>query len=694
MFTKGKWIWQKNRQSPDTYVDFVKSFSCGKKTTLRISSDSDYTVYVNGDLAAFGQYATYPESKTYDEIDISGYTVPGMNILSVTVWYVGAPFFTYKPGCAGLIYEIESDGEITAYSDTDTYCRLSDRYINGMCSAISGQLGFTYHCNMSGFDVSAADTDRPDGFEPSVITDGPTHDLSERPVKKLVLKDRADSKPVMQGVFTYPEERVNIQTDMQHASLSFRFPAEMGHDSITFPHNYEADSGDGIFVIVDLGSETSGFLDFDITVPEDTDMEVGYGEHLKDGRCRTSIRNFTADFKLRSGRNVFLNTFRRFGCRYLQFFIHSKNVRIDYAGLRPTEYPVTPKKPGLEGLLRNTIYEVCENTLIQCMHEHYEDCPWREQSLYTMDSRNQMLCGYYAFNEFEFPRACLKLISHGLREDGILSLCYPAGSDYPIPSFSLMYFIQVREYTDHSKDLSLAKEVYPVMKRLMQTFLDKIDERGLCPNFQNSSVGPIWNFYEWSDTMHGGESNEKKCYEAPLNADLSLALRNFSEVCRYLGKQDEADMYDEKADGINKAVAETFYNKETKLFRSFDDRHFDTYSVLTNSLCLLCGAADGLDTSRILDILSHNGGKYEGIRIVPNTLSMNSFRFDARLSVDKKKYRDVILDEIDRVYFYMLREGATSFWETIKGDCDFGYAGSLCHGWSALPIYYYEILNG
>ena len=41
-----------------------------------------------------------------------------------------------------------------------------------------------------------------------------------------------------------------------------------------------------------------------------------------------------------------------------------------------------------------------------------------------MDSRNQMLCGYYAFGEFEFPRACLKLIASDNRPDGLLNIVY------------------------------------------------------------------------------------------------------------------------------------------------------------------------------------------------------------------------------------------------------------------------------
>jgi hypothetical protein len=38
----------------------------------------------------------------------------------------------------------------------------------------------------------------------------------------------------------------------------------------------------------------------------------------------------------------------------------------------------------------------------------------------------------------------------------------------------------------------------------------------------------------------------------------------------------------------------------------------------------------------------------------------------------------------------MLRENATTFWETIEGARDFANAGSLCHGWSAIPIAIYH----
>ena len=41
----------------------------------------------------------------------------------------------------------------------------------------------------------------------------------------------------------------------------------------------------------------------------------------------------------------------------------------------------------------------------------------------------------------------------------------------------------------------------------------------------------------------------------------------------------------------------------------------------------------------------------------------------------------------------MLKAGSTTVWETELGEEDFSGAGSLCHGWSAMPIYYYHTLQ-
>ncbi len=49
-----------------------------------------------------------------------------------------------------------------------------------------------------------------------------------------------------------------------------------------------------------------------------------------------------------------------------------------------------------------------------------------------------------------------------------------------------------------------------------------------------------------------------------------------------------------------------------------------------------------------------------------------------------------VFADIAEKWGYMLYHEATTFWETIEGSKDFGNAGSLCHGWSAIPIYFYH----
>lgn len=100
---------------------------------------------------------------------------------------------------------------------------------------------------------------------------------------------------------------------------------------------------------------------------------------------------------------------------------------------------------------------------------------------------------------------------------------------------------------------------------------------------------------------------------------------------------------------------------------------------------MLCGAA-GDASKNIAKILAGEND------LTKTSLSMCCFKYDALLSVDREMYAPYVLADIDRKYKRMLDLGATSFWETEQGERDFNNAGSLCHGWSAMPVYYYNIL--
>ena len=285
-----------------------------------------------------------------------------------------------------------------------------------------------------------------------------------------------------------------------------------------------------------------------------------------------------------------------------------------------------------------------------------------------------MLFGYYAFKEREYQRSNLVLISKGLRADGFMSLCFPTGreQDIPIPTFSLAYVMQVCEYVEYTGDTSILDQVGEVLKTLVQSFESRIADNGLIPVFPY----PYWNFYEWTEgNDRENEINRPKDapyildYDLTLNAFFVYAMDIYNRVCGQAVNTKK----------VKDAIKNNFFVKEKGLYKnSVNDNRI---SQLGNAFCALIGLGDS-------DLLQKIAG-CDGM--VKASLSMKYFVYQALLT-DKAKYKKYVIDDLVQAYSRMLDKGATSFWETELGCEDFGGAGSLCHGWSALPVYYFNIL--
>lgn len=219
----------------------------------------------------------------------------------------------------------------------------------------------------------------------------------------------------------------------------------------------------------------------------------------------------------------------------------------------------------------------------------------------------------------------------------------------------------------------------PKLRSVLNVFLNKM-ENGLIRNFTQKCH---WNFYEWSDdlTGRGLKAESKKGFDCALNCLLSMALTCMSDICEMLGVDSD---YGDKAKLLNSRIFEEFTIRLIGCLSTWLGEK--NYSELVNSWAVLCGAAKGKVAEDICEILAADSN------ITKITLSMACFKYDALLMTDREKYIDYILNDIRIKYKIMLDAGATSFWETENGDRDFSNAGSLCHGWSAMPVYYYSTL--
>lgn len=608
-----KRIWLNEKTEKNTYVEFIGAFQAKGKLPvhIRIACDSVYALWVNDEMAAFSGCGDYPWYKLYDDVDISKY-ITQENSIRLQVWYFGEDSQTYIVGEPGVVFEIVQGEAVLCRSDENILSARIDAYRQN-CHTITSQLGF--------------------GF----------------------FYDNTQSKPLRyRESATFPAWKTMVARGITPLEMKDRCPITV----------HPQENG----YLIDMGEETVGFLELELESDVAQDLLIRYGERLIDGNVPQLIgdRNFSVGFRAAVGMNRYQNTFRRLAGRYLQL-ICEEPIHLHYLGLRPVERNVTINPARFDSLQDQKIYDVSVNTLLKCMHEHYEDCPWREQAMYTMDSRNQMLCGYYAFEETDFPRNMILLMAQGQHEDGLLSLCYPAGLDYPIPFFSLVYLMILKEYAEHTADLSILREVESCVKRIMDAFAERIDENHLIARLPY----PYWNFYEWAEESHRDyEITRKptdpyeKSYDLILNAMYVYASRIYEQL--YHVNVDTDEMCD--------AIQKTFYVEECGLYRlSTKGRHF---SVLGNSMALLIGLGDMSIAQKMIHDKS----------LIPVTLSMSAFYYDALLRFGDV-YREDILSDIRMRYGRMLAAGATTFWETDTSIED-GSEWSQCHGWSSIPVYY------
>lgn len=699
-FKRAAKIWMDAAEQVNVYVDFCDTFAVtdtAEAVVLTISADSNYLVTVNDHVVGSLQYADFPDYKVYDTYDLTPYVQAGENRLLVTGYCQGESSLVYRQGEAGVLYEVSQGEAVLCFSGAHTLCRPNSGYRSGEMERITMQLSFSFR-----YDAAAAE--RPLPWRPCAVREGYAR-LYPRPVSRLKVEERPTVKLAAQGVYHLPSDgALPCGEYMKQTALVSLSQTDMGFDlsRLTLPVaeglTLSSDGGDGVFVLIDLLREEAGLLELDFDLPAEGDVYIGFGEQLNNLRVATAIdgRQLAAVYRAKAGRNRFIHRFKRLAGRYLQLHFPSHRVTLYYAGLRPVKYPLADRG-GLvcADKLHSRIYEVAKHTLQLCMHEHFEDCPWREQALYAMDSRIEMLCAYRAFADTEFAKASLRLFAHAQRENGQLELCAPADAPIYIPSFTLCYVIECAEYLAQTDDRAFLREVYPVLTKLIDSFAAKMTDHGVIGACTEPEA---WNFYEWAPGLDGRgaslwppmdveiiEEETEAVLSAPLNAYFSLALGAYAEIAETLGETTAASEANAMRQAVNRALHALFWDEETACYYSYVENGKRMHKgELTQALLLVAGAVPEERRAALRCRL------YEGDDWVPMTMGSMIHRYEA-LMQDAKTYRQAVFDEIADRWGEMLFNGATSFWETFTGTEEYTFNGatSLCHGWGALPIYLY-----
>ncbi len=676
------------------HIDFRKNFFVEKTphvSSLLIAADSDFVVKLDEKEVGRGQYSDYPDAPTWSEFPLPELQ-KGEHLLTVLFFYRGKSFSTYRVGPAGLIAEIPG---ITA-SDATWRCRRDPAFRSGPIEDTTFQLGFAAEYDARNEDdwQSSSFDDSSWGFAEEFDRPG---ELSLRPVPPCAIKPpQLPVEIVSTGFLCRQEKEYATFADAVAGDFLafvppgrfFKKESEFGNAHFILDGLKEysipvpAAPANGAWLIVDLGSEQTGLLSFELDAQPGVVLDISHGEHLADGRVRNKIgsRCFTDRYITKAGCNRFTLPFRRLGCRYLQVNItnFTQEITLRLLTLKPAEFPLPEAVPFDCGDdLANHLRSVAVNTLRLCMHEHYEDCPWREQALYSYDSRNQALYGYYVWGNREFAKACFTLLGKGLRKDGWLELCAPAEVYVTIPVFTLVWIMELAEYELFSGDDALYRRFSGQIDRMLRNILDSRDPQSglirLAPGKE------IWNFYEWVPGLESMGAFDPEEFSALFNLYLVLALRSMAQMCRCAGA--DASEWEHEADLLAVAVDQMFWNPAEKCYAT--TRNGDCLTGLhehTQALALLCNCGDAGRRQMTIDrILTGNG---------LTLCSFSALPFVAQaLMPTTPQAREFVCNRIRKEFHPMLRSENGTLWETASGECDFDGAGSLCHAWSSLPVY-------
>lgn len=717
------WIWLAGKH-PHQYVCFRRSFELSgrpKEAWVDISADSDFVLYLNGIEAGRGQFSDWPASKTYTRLEVSRLLRRGRNVLAVLGYYRGEEFSDYRTGEAGMIAAVWA-GKLRVVTDGSWKAIEHPAFAPGPMPRVTWQMGFTTQFDarldlpwqMAEFD----DTDWLAATVKAGATDGFWKELEERSVLPLVIEAAPPVAVVLQGSFHRHADGASVAETMMKDSLVterpnavFDIPAERTGPGYVGPppmatERLREDDGrpwilhppapgaNGRFFVVDLGREEAGLLTLRLDAPAGTVLDIAHGEHLADGRVRAFVggRNFADRYICRKGENGYTLPFRRLGARYVE--VHAWNydrpIDLHYVGLRPANWPLEDDFPqewmgsfATPDPLANKAYEIGVRTLRLCMHEHYEDCPWREQSLYAYDSRNQALCGYYAFGNYDFAAFSLELLGRGIREDGLLELCAPAKVSVTIPIFSLVWITELAERWLYGGRPKLFSQFDKQIGQVLRTVLNRYDTRtGL---YRLPDAPEIWHFYEWTPGLAGplGKDDVRGQHHAPYNLYLHEALGSWGWMLSMAGQATEARSIARVRTQLGKAIHQAFWDRKAGLYatRLVAGRRVDFHEHV-QALALHQGTVPRATVGRLARAIMER-------RTTPMTLSSLLYLVQAMMERGPAERR-FVAGLIDKYWGGMVLAGATSFWETAAGSADFDYAGSLCHGWSALPVLYYQ----
>ncbi|KAK7202439.1 bacterial alpha-L-rhamnosidase-domain-containing protein [Myxozyma melibiosi] len=700
---KAPWIWlpgyvdTAEQSSPGRFVLFRKTFTLPKNALssteclVHVSADSRYRLFVNGISVSFGPCKSYPERWYLETVDIAPYLVEGENCISARVlrysplkYGTSCIVRTNMPGL--MVYgrvediDISTDPSWKCYEDRSVTILSADEW--------NYLLGPPFLSIYESADASKAPGNWTDArFDDSQWAHAKNQSTNVKMLPAVLpWKLHRRTIPVLPEIPRIFDGAVKVRGNTQKSEwdslLKCGEPVKIG-------------SGESVTVDIQSLVLTTGFLVFRcsggkgakvrILCSEAYEKDLGKDKfpfpvpRTKGNRADHEHGRLygVEDFLAVGGSEVTVYEpfwFRTFRYIQLEITCADSSIEITDFSYRETHYPLDISSTVELDAEHAKLWEISLNTLRNCMHETYEDCPFYEQNQFTMDGRVNLLFTYQVSRDDRLARKTLEEFNASRRPDGLLETNAPcAYRMIVIPQYSLYWIMMVYDHMMYFGDASLVKRYAGTIDSILNHFDCLLNKQGLVGRFDEES----WPFVDWVKEWSGtGDIKTvavppiyNKTGVATYNSLIySVALQYAAELSDFIGRSGTAGEYRARAQALNDAVNQFCF----------------TGGVYNDGP----GTEDKSQHAQIFAVLSGAISGDEARRLVERALSDSSFAkcsysmiFYIFRAIEKVGLYDVFYDRLLDPWREMLANNLTT-WAEDNVSCR-----SDCHLWSAVPIY-------
>jgi hypothetical protein len=650
------------------------------RAELFISADSRYKLWVNGQYVARGPARSYPHVQCVDRLELTSYLRDGANTLAVQVYQPGYSHFSYvHRGAAGLLAHLVCDGQSQLVTTTEWQTSRDFSFASSVPPAsiyLSGVEQRDHNLVDEWVDPAYNDSEWADARLVAPVNGYPWTTMQLRAVPLLVERDVP---------LTLVETRRGNKSDRADIHLALRdswnsavpqvVQAEQeGWYAITLAE------GEAAFWLFDLGRGYScqGWVEVQAAGGREQ-IALSYSEKMQGDQlylpnpqtyCRVRM---TDRYQLRPG-NQLVEPFALRGGRLLLFQLvgpTGSNFRVRFHA-RVAEYPLAVSNElSTSDPLLNRIINLCEDTLRACLLDGFVDNPWRESAQWVGDALVAGLVMSTLVADTRPVRRVLELAAQGAYPDGVLPSVLPGEVHaYTVVDFNFQWVELLHVYQALSNDLNFVDEMWPTLVKLLERFWQDRTSAGLLISQSGRRL-----FLDWAPVSR----NEPN---AIYNLHFVLALLKAAELAAAVGKTEDAERWQARAELLRSAARAAFYVDGFW----FDDTEQTTFSQLAASLALLTGAVKSAEEAALLEMIAARSldlsDDHDPSQMVLASPYMHHRIFEA---LRRGGQADAVVEIIRRRWGRWVEAGYPTAWENWNVDFP---DGSQCHAFSAHPRYH------